>query len=775
MLDKVKPNGWTIFHFVFLLSLLFAAILFSGSPSEMRLRLREGVFDQFNQAHPREASGTVVIIDIDEKSLEKIGQWPWPRNTMAKLTERLAKMGARSIVLDGVFGEEDRSAPLYFLQHLPEQARTPELEQIFKNIQTTIWQSNKELLDYDAMFAKSIKDSEVFVTGFSYGRTDRTQNRPINKNRLLAKKDVQDAFLKDASKFSAAAVTLPIFSKNAAGEGSIMAQPDQDGVLRRAGMIFTDGKTLYPSLSLEALRVGLLGKKGTVILGGVPEENKREIDTAYRLVVGENIIPVDSDGILHVYYRQFCNEQDMTAQGSKCTSLDYLPAYKIIDPQYEAEMSPRVKGKVVLIGASAEGLKDLRNTALQPFRPGVEIHANVIEQVLQEKYLLRPSITEAAEASYILIAGLLFILLSPFIGVAISTLLCATIIAFAGFGAYYAYVQYGLLIDPVYPSIAVFTIFVVSTILSYARAESRRKYIRSALGLYVSPEVMKELEKSPEKLSLGGETRELTVMFTDIRRFTAISEGMEPDELVGMMNEFLTAMTDVVLSEQGTVDKYIGDAMMAFWNAPHDIDGHERLACYAALQMQAALRPVNERIAVRANEVGRKPVLLSAGIGINTGLCAVGNMGSRQRFAYSALGDAVNLAARLEGQTKFYGVDILVNETTHDKAPGLAMLELDLIQVIGKVRPVRIYALVGDEGYAQDYQFKSWNALHTQMLTRYRARDFDHALKMVAECREASDGTLESYYDMYEKRIKDMKKKKKIPADWQGIYIAESK
>ena len=255
----------------------------------------------------------------------------------------------------------------------------------------------------------------------------------------------------------------------------------------------------------------------------------------------------------------------------------------------------------------------------------------------------------------------------------------------------------------------------------------------------------------------------------------AVCVDLDAQALSELLNHYLTAMSEAILEEDGTLDKYQGDAVMAFWNAPHDIDGHERLACYAALQMQAALRPVNERIAVRANEVGRKPVLLSAGIGINTGLCAVGNMGSRQRFAYSALGDAVNLAARLEGQTKFYGVDILVNETTHDKAPGLAMLELDLIQVIGKVRPVRIYALVGDEGYAQDYQFKSWNALHTQMLTRYRARDFDHALKMVAECREASDGTLESYYDMYEKRIKDMKKKKKIPADWQGIYIAESK
>lgn len=765
MLGRIRQSGWSIFHVALLLLLLFFAIDYSNSRHSLRMALQYGVFDQFNKLYPRESNGDVIIVDIDEQSLERFGQWPWPRNVMAQLTLSLKEKGAKVIAFDGVFAEEDRASPSYFISHLKDDTKA-RVSDVFTEIQ--------DIPDYDAIFAQAIKDSDIFVTAFTYGRSERDKNKPVNKNRVLARSDVKDIFLNEASYFRAAAINLPEFAKNAAGNGSFMAKPDTDGVLRRAGMIFTDRTQLYPSLSLEALRIGLVGKKGTVKIAATPVDEKRNVDTNYRILIEDKIIPVESDGILNVYYRYFCNAQDMQQTPTLCTGRDYISAYKLLDDQYAEEAKDVVNGKIILMGASAEGLKDLRSTPLRPFRPGVEVHANVIEQVLSDKYLLRPDAAVIAEGSFILVSGLFFILLTPFIGIIISVLLCATIIGVAMFGAFWMYVDYGLLFDPVYPSIAVAIIFVVSTILSYARAESRRKQIRNAFGMYVSRDVMRDLEDNPDKLKLGGEKRNITVMFTDIRKFTSISEGLAPEELIQLMNDFLTAMTDIVMAHHGTVDKYIGDAMMAFWNAPRDVDCHERKACLAALLMQSKLEPINERLVEQAKEAGRVPVLLQAGIGVNTGVCAVGNMGSRQRFAYSALGDAVNLSSRLEGQTKQYGVSIIVGEDTYEKAKDLAMIELDLIQVVGRHAPCRIYALFGDSEMALSDTFEDWNIVHQQMLQHYRACRFDSAEKMLSTCRKKATADVDVLYDMYESRIKTLRAQNLVE-NWDGVYIAQHK
>lgn len=760
-------KNWATLHYSLLLLLLLFFIHFSGSDHPLRLDLQHGVFDQFNKMHPREPSGEVVIVDIDEKSLDAYGQWPWPRNIVADLVTNLTSYGAKVIAFDGVFGEEDRSSPRTFLENLPEDETS-----LFAGVQ-----SIENLPDYDEKLAQAIKESQIFVTGFTYGRADRTDSKPENKNRLLAKPNVKSSFVKNASFFDAAAVNIPILSEASAGNGSFMARPDSDGVLRRVGMVFSDDKDIYPSLSLEALRVAKLGRKGTIRLADVPLAEKKLVDTDYRIVLGDYVIPVDSDGILYVHYRPFCRERKGLQNGISCTSdQDYISARDVLDKSLSAQIKGRVENKIILIGASAEGLKDLRSTPLEPFRPGVEVHANVIEQILQAKYLLRPTMTQNVEAAYILFAGLFFILVSPFVGVLVSVALCTTIMAISVFGAYYVYVVHSVLVDPVYPSLCVLAIFIVSTILSYARAESRRKQIRDAFGMYVAGDVMRDLERNPEKLKLGGESRNLSVMFTDIRQFTKISEDLQPEELIVLMNEFLTAMTEIVMNHQGTVDKYIGDAMMAFWNAPRDIENHERAACLAALKMQSALEPVNKRIAARVSDAGsnRESVLLRAGIGINTGICAVGNMGSRQRFAYSALGDAVNLAARLEGQTKYYGVDILVGESTFHKAHDLAALELDLIRVVGKSHPVRIYALLGDHDVAASDGFQEWKILHDRMLCHYRDRDFDNAYQALRACKKQAGGSLSHFYDLYAERIV-MLKKIKLPDDWDGVFVAEGK
>ncbi|MFP4098032.1 MAG: CHASE2 domain-containing protein [Alphaproteobacteria bacterium] len=761
-------------HFLSLFLLLLAAVALSDSQNPIRMDLQHSVFDEFNRLHPRqvkEQAQKVVIVDIDERSLELIGQWSWPRNIMADLVGALKEQGAKVIAFDGVFAEQDRTSPHNLYKDLPA-------DQIRRLPETM--RSADRLLNYDELFAQAIRDSRIFVTAFTYGRPDRNQNKPLDKKRILVRSDVKRVFLEHAPSFTAAAVNLPIYAKGAAGNGSFMARPDADGILRRVGMIFTDGQTLYPSLSLETLRVAKQGRKGVVRLVEAPAENTATIDTNYRILVGDSKIPVEKNAELYVHYRYFCNDQDVVNNPQLCRAPDYISAYKFLKEGFEEETREVIKDKIVLIGSSAEGLKDLRSTALQAFRPGVEVHANVIEQVLGGQYLLRPAVTKGAEALYILTAGLFFIVLAPFIGALISVILCLLIIASANFGAYYVYVEYGILIDPVYSSLAVLSIFIVSTILSYIRAELRRKQIRNAFGMYVSGDVMQDLERNPEKLKLGGENRELSVMFTDIRNFTRISEGLNPEELINLMNDFLTQMSDIVMSHKGTVDKYIGDAMMCFWNAPRDVADHERKACIAALKMQDALAPINEQLKEKHKNSKAELVLLKAGVGINTGVCAVGNMGSRQRFAYSALGDAVNLASRLEGQTKHYGVDIIIGQSVYDKVQDFALIELDKLRVQGREEAQTIYALIGDDMFVKEEHFQNWQREHEKYLTLYRARKFDEALGQLQTCSatagEKHGAKYKTLYAGYERRIKNiLRQKAPLPDAWDGTVDADGK
>ncbi|MFK7840125.1 MAG: adenylate/guanylate cyclase domain-containing protein, partial [Bdellovibrionales bacterium] len=314
---------------------------------------------------------------------------------------------------------------------------------------------------------------------------------------------------------------------------------------------------------------------------------------------------------------------------------------------------------------------------------------------------------------------------------------------------------------------------IVASILSFLKTEFERRQVKDAFGLYISPDFMKELTLNPDKLKLGGEIRDLTVMFTDIRSFTSISEGLSPQELIQLMNDFLTPMSDLVMQNRGTIDKYMGDAMMAFWNAPLDDKDHAKNACITALGMQAALDPINDSVAQRAKSIGKEPVLLQAGIGINSGPCAVGNMGSKQRFAYSTLGDAVNLSSRLEGQTKNYGVGILIGEETYNAVTDFACLEIDLIQVKGKQEAVRIFALLGDQKDAQNDLFKTLKAEHENMIASYRNGEFKSALKSAQKCINNQTLNLEKLYDLYIQRCEEMIKNP--PEKWNGVYIAKTK
>lgn len=752
-----------LFHFLILLALLVAATYYSHSQHDLRKRLQYVVFDAFNQLHPRAPTDDVVIIDIDEESLEKLGQWPWPRTMMADLTTHLKEMGASAIAFDMVFAEPDRTSPSFIAERLPQ---TDEMQPVKAAMET--------LPDNDAVFAEAIKNAGNVVMGFVAADSKTLMRDPVlsRETRFLppAKaEDMRGEFLRQTVGRDNVATDLQILSDAAVGNGHFIAEPDLDGIIRKVTLFMryprtaSDGKPaqLYPTLGIEALRAAINPKIDNQILLRKADEQKA-LDTLYKLRIGQKFdVPIEPDSRFWVYYRDIRDDE-------------YVPAYKVLDAASQSEMMSRIDGKIAFIGTSAIGLKDIRSTPLDLFIPGVEVHVNVVEQILQGKFLTRPDLIAGAESLTIFVSGLLIILFAPFVN-ALLLGFFSMVVVVCGFAlSWHAYTTWGLLLDPVYPGLAISMIFLVSTLLTYVRTESDRRRVKNAFGHYISPAFMEELSKNPDKLVLGGETRDLTVMFTDIRSFTSISERMSPAALTQLMNDFLTPMSDLVMNNRGTIDKFMGDAMMAFWNAPLDDPDHARHACLAALKMNEALRPINDRLKREAQAAGQEPVQLQAGIGINSGPASVGNMGSRQRFAYSALGDNVNLASRLEGQTKSYGVEILIGEGTQSRVPDLATLELDLLRVKGKNEPVRVFTLLGDERLAQSEEFKAWREAQTAMLAAYRAMNFDEAENKIAECRNLSAGRIAGYYTMYQERMTALKTNRP-GTGWDGVFVATTK
>ncbi len=744
MLSRLLSHRWV--QVALLLSLLGGAVALRLQDPPAIERLRHLTFDAYNKAMPRLAHDDTLIVDIDEASIRAIGQWPWPRTKMAALTDKLAAMGAKAIVFDVVFAETDRTSPPVMAAQLPADAKT-------------VADGLASLPDHDALFAQSIASAGNVVMGF-VGANQVTGRDPLLIARMLntGQQPAVGRFVRGLHNFT---TSLPQLTEAAAGNGSFTPLVENDGIVRRLPLLIgleknNDGvaEAVYPALSLEAVRVALGKKVLTVTSHGVDNPAGLGVQS---IAVGDRRVPTDETGGVWVYYTGHRPEL-------------YVPALSIIDGSIDAS---RVKDKIVFVGTSAIGLLDLRATPFKTDTPGVEIHAEMVEQILHGQFLQRPSFLIGAEMIATLAVSLAIIFLAPFISTLSMALLAVVVIGGGTVLSIYAYGHMGLLVDGVYPALVTLTIFILSAVLTSLRSETEKKAVRQAFSHYISPVLMDELTRNPDKLRLGGEVRELTVMFTDIRNFTTISEGLDPAELIRMMNDFLTPMTSCVLESRGTIDKYMGDAIMAFWNAPLTDAEHARNAARAALQMVAALEPVNAELEARAQAASRTHHPLRAGIGLHTGPASVGNMGSRQRFAYSALGDTVNLTSRLEGQTKNYGVSILASEATMKAAADFAWLEADLIKVKGRQQPVRIFMLAGDAETNKNADFNSLQGKHNKMLGCYRAQEWQEAAQLTQELEKALPA-FAAYYAMILSRIEQYKNTP--PAnDWQGVWIAADK
>lgn len=722
------------------------------------------MFDLYNQLHPREyQSVPVAILDLDDETLSRSGsQWPWPRSKLADMLARLFNAGAKVVAFDVVFAEPDRTSPRQALSIWLNQPNL-DIDKLSPAARAFSKPIIENIPDHDETFAAIIgqirdaaKDIGV-ITGIVL-TNEVTKNTPAVKAGFAINGDDPLPFL---TNYSGAVVNLPAIDAAASGIGSFNLLPETDGIIRRVPTFMRIGEQLYPSLALEALRV--FQGASTYILkssGANLEENFGQATGLNHVKVGRLEIPVDGRGRFWVHF-------------AKPTPGRVIPLWKVFEDDFDPA---QVAGKILFFGTSASGLKDLRTTPLDPAAAGVDVHVQTVEQILSGHFMERPDWADGMEKIFILVMGMTLILLTPHFGampgasISLGTAVGATAMS------WYLYTDKLLLVDPIYPGIAILMIYLASSSIMYLQTEAERERVRGAFSQYLSPALVEQLAKEPNRLRLGGESRNMSFLFCDVRGFTSISESYKsnPQGLTRLINRFLTPLTDAILARKGTIDKYMGDCIMAFWNAPLEDLQHPQNACESALVIFEELEQLNQDLAAEAHENGEEHKQLNVGVGINTGDCVVGNMGSEQRFDYSVLGDAVNLASRLEGQSKNYGVGIIIGEDTEAKvSDDFATLELDLIAVQGKAEAVRIHTILGRKDMRQQQDYLALKAQHDDMLDAYRRQDWTQAQKLVIDCRTA-DGSFGGLYDLYDERIA-FYLENPPDADWDGVFVATSK
>ncbi|MFD1695712.1 CHASE2 domain-containing protein [Roseibium aestuarii] len=705
-------------------TLLTVLTLLRAADPEFLASVRELTFDSYQRLAPRDYGDPPVrIVDIDEETLNAFGQWPWPRTRLAEMTRILNELGAAAIAFDVIFSEPDRSSP-------PNIAKTIQFEN--KVHEEFIIGTLSSLADNDAAFAEAIAEAPVVLGFATVGKA--TGRAPQPKASFAHAGTDPVTFLKPEPALLPA---LDMLEARASGTGSVsLSSADTRGIVRRIPLILSDGERLYPSLAAETLRVAQGASSIIVRSTGASGQVDSGADAVTAVKIGAYEVPTTADGEFWVRYDTDRPER-------------YLSARHLFDPALRDQVRPWVEGQIVLVGTSAVGLLDIRATALGQVVPGVSIHAQALEQILQEVYISRPDWADGAETLVTFVVGSLVIFAFPALGSIGTALLGAAIATLLMGGSALLFFEEGLLIDPVYPNIAAFLVFATATAILYVITEREKRFVRQAFGQYLSPHLVNQLESSPEQLVLGGDLRDMTILFMDVRGFTPISEQLTPQELVSFLNTLLSPLSDVILSKDGTIDKYIGDSIMAFWNAPLLQTDHPRLACRAGLAMLERLDALNRDDGFGFRARGFKVQSVQIGIGINTGEACVGNMGSDQRFNYSVIGDAVNVASRIESSCKEAGADLLVSAATRDAVPDFAYLEAREIPLKGKSEPVRLFALIGDETLAAQPPFQELSHTHQAMIDAWREGRAEDARAHLDTCRTLAPERLTGFYGQF--------------------------
>jgi len=694
----------------------------------------------------------VVMAVLDEKSLKSEGRWPWPRSKMAKLIEALSRDGAKVIGFDIIFAEPDENSSIQFIRRIEQKMKQYRVEN--EGVKAFIEES-KANADNDLTLAEAIKQSTAkVVLGYffhmsqeelDYELDDKDRDdhlRRISGSRypivFLARQDMAiDSFIQAY----APQANLSMLTGATDASGYFNMIPDKDGVIRSMPLAIQCGKDIYSPLSIQSVW-NYLGKPPLVVqVSSYGIEGIR---------MGNLVIPTDEKGHMLINYL-----------GPEKT----FPEYSITDILQGKVPKGTFRDKIVLVGTTAVGLYDMRNTPFAAVYPGLEVHATVIDNILEKAFIHKPKWTRIFDALAIVLFALIMGILIPRLSAIKGVVLMSGLFVLYIFVTQWLFTHALLWVNMVYPLLGLVLLYTSLTIYRYLTEERERKKIRGAFSHYVSSSVVNEVLKNPDKLKLGGDMKELTVLFSDIRGFTTISEGLSPEEVHRLINEYLTAMTNIVFKNVGTLDKYMGDAVMAIYGAPVDQPDHAQKACDTALEMMQELKVLN------AKWVQEGKPLLDIRIGINTGMMMVGNMGSEQRFEYTVLGDAVNLGSRLEGANKSYLTHILISEFTYDKVKDeFLCMEIDRVRVKGKTRPVKIYQLLGRKD-ASASQVETIRYFH-QGLQFYREQKWDRAMEAFKTVRSMDKGLYAAR--LYMERITGLKSNPP-PPDWDGSFTMKEK
>ncbi len=692
------------------------------------LRLRLFLPDDI-QPDPR-----IVIVDIDEKSLRQEGRWPWPRSTIADITNNVFKHGALVMAMDVVYAEPQSSPMEEWLDFIGDATRDAVLEKI----------PLQELLrSQDQVLAESFNGKDV-VLGYTFTNDSNPPKGLLPPAIPLSPELTERLIIPEMGSYVA---NLERLQESASSGGFFSIIPDADGVIRRAPMLVQYGGRVYGSLALEVTRLYLQSEQ--VLLQTSPISDYEALETVS--LDGFFDIPVDGAGNVLVPYR------------GPPGSFHYISAADVINGDIPSGL---LQSAIVLFGTTAVGIYDMRSTPVESVYPGVEVHASLIAGILDGSFPYEPSWALGGNVGLLVLLGVVSILLVPFISPVVILLLSLLIMVLVTAFNLWLWSSVGIVLDIVAPLVLVALIGTSDLAYGFITEARGRRQLKTVFGQYVPPEVVDEMNKNPdEDFSVEGESRELSVLFCDIRSFTTISESLSADELKQLLNHFFTPMTKIIFEQRGTIDKYVGDMIMAFWGAPVHDPEHRLHAVEAAMAMLDQLADMQDEF----HERGWPTV--NIGIGINTGMMNVGDMGSEYRRAYTVIGDAVNLGSRLEGLTKYYGVRLIVSETTAEGLDGMVLRCLDRVKVKGKNEPVTIYEPVcrtRDASSECQAELDSWE----EALAAYHDQRWDQADGLLTALNDAHPGT--RLYSLYLERLRDLRSAD-LPEDWNGVFVHTSK
>ena len=712
---------------------LLLAVLFIFRPAFLNL-LDHKIYDLLlTRSKQQTPSDMPLIVDIDEKSLAEYGQWPWPRYRVALLLAKIRAAGALSVGLDILFAEPDRTSPLVLQRQMKRELQ----------VDITFQGLPQGLEDNDQVLA-GVLASGPFVLGYNFTHMVTGAQGPecAVKPGHVAVLAGPDALKPEQCLHKAQEMICPypLLAGAAPACGFFTTASDEDGVLRRVPLLVTWQGQIYPSLALATLMQAAGIKNAVLKLGPRGAESLR---------LGPTIIPVNSLGEMLVKYR------------GKAGVYPYVSAADVLDDRLPPEA---FQNKIVFVGTSAAGLKDLRATPFDPVYPGVETHATLVDNILSKDFMSMPDWTPGVEFLAMLLAGILTTLLLtwaraiwmilPLVGMALGL----------WYGAVYSFETLRIYLSPLFSYLVLGCNFALLTAAKFWREERAKKFIHGAFSHYLAPAVINQIMENPDSLTLEGEEKEVTVLFSDVRGFTTLSEKLSPTQVTELLHDYLTPMTRLITANSGTLDKFIGDAIMAFWNAPLDVPDHQFRALSAALAMFDHLDELNRGFEQKFG------FGIQIGVGLHSGRVRVGNMGSADLFDYTLIGDNVNLTSRLESLTKYYGQRILVSDAIRQACGDrFEFLELDRVRVKGKTAPVTLYAAhTHEEALRRKAEFMAYTAA----LHRYQSADFRGAEAAFAQCaKEFGESVL---FSLYQERCHALAAEPPGP-DWDGVYTHKTK